>query len=121
MLTVEQVKQLLVDVYNEKARASSWRDELFDTDDLDWNEISEMFEWTDETFSAHGVTIERADFDTGREGHAEDIHMVFKTTDRQGNEQYWRKTGYYASYDGDNWDGDFREVRPVERLVTFYE
>lgn len=116
MLTVEQVEQLLVDVYNQNYK---WAD---GSEDINWNEIEELFEWgNSDGYEAHGVKIENADFDTGGEGHAEDIHMVFKTTDRNGNVQYWRKNGYYASYDGSSWDGDFREVRPVERLVTFYE
>jgi hypothetical protein len=35
--------------------------------------------------------------------------------------QFFRKTGFYASFDGYDWDGDFDEVFPVSRNVVFYE
>ncbi len=34
---------------------------------------------------------------------------------------YIRLDGYYASYGGSDWDGDYFEVKPVEKTVTFYE
>ena len=32
-----------------------------------------------------------------------------------------RKEGYYASYDGSTWDGDFAIVEPREKMITVYE
>lgn len=116
-LTVEQVEKLLVDAYNQEQGREVW-----DYDIEYWYEIEELFGWdADKSFVVHGRTIAAESFDTGGEGHAEDIYMVFRTVDVDGTVQYWRKEGYYASFDGDNWDGDFREVKPVERVVTFYE
>lgn len=35
--------------------------------------------------------------------------------------RWFKKLGYYASYDGGYLDGDCIEVRPLQRMVTFYE
>lgn len=52
---------------------------------------------------------------TGSEGGGEDVWMVFKVGD-----QYFRTTGYYASYDGTTWDGGTEEVEPFEKTVIDY-
>lgn len=82
--------------------------------------------WTDEYFSDHRsydqsigvVTV--VDSQTGGEGSAEYIYIVFKV-ELDGSTRFFKKEGYYASYDGSNWDGDFKEVTPIERTVVFYE
>ncbi len=56
----------------------------------------------------------------GGEGEGETRFAVFSFTDETGT-RYFRKDGFYASYDGTTWDGDFREVTPKEKVVTFYE
>jgi len=35
--------------------------------------------------------------------------------------QYFRKSGYYASHYGYDWDGELEEVRPVKKVVTVFE
>lgn len=59
--------------------------------------------------------LEVVEYDGGGEGHGEYIFCVFKIGDR-----YFRKTGYYASFDGSNWDGALEEVKPFEKTVTDY-
>lgn len=56
----------------------------------------------------------------GGEGQGDTLYIVISLSDGT-NTRYFRKDGFYASYDGSTWDGDFREVTPVERTVTFYE
>ena len=34
---------------------------------------------------------------------------------------YIRLDGFYASYGESEWDGEYYEVKPVEKMVTFYE
>lgn len=58
------------------------------------------------------------DGETGGEGSAEYIWQVWSVKDAEGNEQFFRKTGYYMSYDGSTWDGDLIEVVPFEKTVT---
>jgi hypothetical protein len=136
-LKVEQVEKLLLGAVNvlrkhlhdenkEHNSEKSWYTEReFEPEtELNWNNLDNLeYTWGQygQPIELHGRTIDLEEADTGGEGHAEDIYMVFKTTDIDGTEQYWRKDGYYASYDGSDWDGDFREVRPVERVVVFYE
>jgi hypothetical protein len=52
----------------------------------------------------------------GGEGEGEHVHLVLRVGDR-----YFKKEGYYASYDGTTWDGDFREVKPAEKTIMVYE
>jgi hypothetical protein len=39
----------------------------------------------------------------------------------QIGERFFKKVGYYDSWDSSNWDGDLTEVRPREKTVTVYE
>lgn len=34
---------------------------------------------------------------------------------------YISSEGYYASYSGTEWDGDFTEVKPAQKTITVYE
>lgn len=52
----------------------------------------------------------------GGEGQGDERWVVIRFGDR-----YFRKDGYYASYDGTTWDGDFREVKPTQKTITVYE
>ena len=58
------------------------------------------------------------DGETGGEGSGEYIWQVWSVKDADGNEQFFRKTGYYMSYEGSTWDGDLTEVVPFEKTVT---
>lgn len=79
--------------------------------------------WEDEYYASARVydtellpDVTVVDTKIGTEGGGEYIYIVFKIGDR-----HFKKEGYYASYDGSNWDGDFQEVTPIERTVVFYE
>jgi hypothetical protein len=126
-LTLEQAEDLLLQTVNflRKLHSDRWGYSDFTPEtELDFSDLDSLeYDWDayDKPVELHGRKVEKVEFDTGGEGHAEDIYMVVKTTDVDGAEQYWRKDGYYASYDGSSWDGDFREVSAVERVVTFYE
>jgi hypothetical protein len=137
VLTKDQVEELLLQTVNflqkrsHENREVRYANEPWYTSrdfqpetELDWADLDSLessFGDYNKPIELHGRLVELVEADTGGEGHGEDIYMVFKTTDVNGDIQYWRKEGYYASYDGSDWDGDFREVRPVERVVTFYE
>jgi hypothetical protein len=122
-MNTDQVENLLLNVVNHLSREHYVKYGRFQEDEkvFHWFDIENWeYSWK-EPLTFDGRTIEKAEFDTGGEGHGEDVYMVFKTVDVDGTEQYWRKDGYYSSYGGTDWDGDFREVRPVERTVVFYE
>lgn len=77
--------------------------------------------WADEVNSGEPIEVERLgqvetiNTYTGGEGGGEDCELLFKVGDR-----FFQKVGYYASYDGTYWDGDFSEVRPELKTITVY-
>ena len=52
----------------------------------------------------------------GGEGQGDEIWVVVSV-----GTQTFRKEGYYDSHHGSDWDGEFEEVRGVEKTVTVYE
>lgn len=56
----------------------------------------------------------------GGEGQGDTAWIVVKATDGDTT-KFFRKDGYYASYDGFTWDGDFAAVTPQEKTITVYE
>lgn len=86
---------------------------------------SEWFHWDEleynvpEALEIDGVTypVELLNSQTGEEGDYEiGTYIVIKVGD-----QTFRKTGYYQSHVGNDWDGPFREVVPVEKYITVWE
>lgn len=58
----------------------------------------------------------------GGEGQGDVAYAVVSVSPVDGTStQYFRKDGFYSSYDGFTWDGDFYEVHQTARIVTFYE
>jgi len=99
--------------------ANNWDSESDGSDYVDWNEIGYGLSKPKEI--AGLGTVQTVKDHGGGEGSGEERYVVIKVTDNQGNETYYRKDGYYASYDGSTFDGEFREVTPRDRVVTFYE
>lgn len=69
------------------------------------------------------VTVNGVEYDItvvkdhgGGEGSGEERWVVIEVDSR-----LFRKEGYYASYHGSDFDGDFREVYAVTKPVVFYE
>ncbi len=81
-------------------------------------DLDEFWYDTDQiALSVNGITeMTSVVEDFGGEGQGDARYVVFKL-----GEQFFRKEGYYTSYDGSTWDGDFFECFPVIREVTFYE
>lgn len=105
----------------------------YEYDTEHWGELayslSSTYEWDSKTNSRReiepgedfeGMRIVCVQDVGGGEGSGEVRFAVFSFTDETGT-KYFRKDGYYASYNGTTWDGDFREVTPQDRVVTFYE
>lgn len=75
----------------------------------------------------HGKVLIEDDEETGGEGSQESIYIVFSVEsydahpfDDSPAKRYFHKSGYYASYDGSNWDGDFTEVFPKQKTITVW-
>jgi hypothetical protein len=117
---------------NDEMAESELEDYIEDEDSefFGWDALGDMFyhrQWDSETLTMVDREIPKVfgfDFeiveDFGGEGQGDSRHVVFSLTDGT-NTRYFRKDGFYASYDGSTWDGEFREVMPIDRVVTFYE
>lgn len=62
--------------------------------------------------------IELVDEFGGGEGQGESCHRVYHFVD---HDVYVRWDGWYASGDGSHYDDVCYEVRPQQRMITFYE
>jgi hypothetical protein len=59
--------------------------------------------------------------DFGGEGQGDTRYLVFQVTDEEGEVRLFQKDGYYSSYNGSDWDGDFYEVVETKEIVTVYK
>lgn len=87
-----------------------------EADVLEWRELEDKGAENTIILRGESIKVETVADDRGGEGHGEDIWFVIRVGD-----QLFEKTGYYMSHEGSDWDGDFTEVHPVEKLVTVYE
>ena len=77
--------------------------------------------WDEEVYEIPGLgTVKHVDSHGGHEGAGEEMWVVFSVTDGDVS-RIFRKDGYYASWDGSDWDGDFREVKPKLKTITVWE
>lgn len=53
----------------------------------------------------------------GGEGQGDELWVVFNVTNSEGS-RTWRKSGWYASYSGSDWDGDLEEVVARPKVIT---
>lgn len=59
----------------------------------------------------------------GNEGGGDTVSLVFRVQAIDGFQgvRYFEKSGFYASYEGTEYDGPLIEVRPVQKTVTVFE
>ena len=71
-----------------------------------------------EILQSHGIDFEQKD-QFGGEGQGEDYYSVYRFFTKE-DECYIKFSGRYQSYSGVDYS-EFFVVKPVERMVTFYE
>ena len=89
--------------------------------DFFWGEMNPKYpDEFDDSLNATfpGIQYEFADH-YGGEGQGEDYWTVYKFT-KDGETVYLKWQGWYSSYNGSEFES-VSEVKPVERVVTFYE
>jgi len=115
-------------------RKSSWTGEdwagelreAYDIDEADdWSALSDNGSaWQEAKYESSEDTLDnltaKVVSEYGGEGKGDQYWMVVSLSDGETT-RYFRKDGWYASYDGGSLDGDTYEVKPAERLVTYYE
>jgi hypothetical protein len=87
---------------------------LFD-EDVEWGEAAYTFS-KDVEFD--GLVIKCVE-DFGGMDMGSTRYVVFSISDCN-NTRFFRKDGFYASHYGTDWDGEFREVKPVQKTITVY-
>lgn len=70
------------------------------------------------TNTVDGLTA-KVEAEYGGEGKGDKYWMVVSLSDGETT-RYFRKDGWYASYDGGSLDGDTYEVSPQEKVITVY-
>ena len=104
--TLEQVNRSIAEHESDPKKDSFWYEITNDWDGKPIVELSDL---------DHPAVF--IDGETGREGGGENIWVVF-----QVGETFFRKTGYYNSWEGSDWSyGDLEIVVPKEKLITVYE
>jgi hypothetical protein len=116
--TARQVEEILE---NFNIPYENWQGKIsYDSGWDVWDEISDGGEtpWYDVPALGNVRVIQSK---TGSEGdwHTE-VYMVF-VVDAPGETRFYKKTGHYASHDGQYWDGYFKEVTPRTESVTIYD
>lgn len=114
-VTVDQAQRLLVKAYNEGNEYinAETADETEPEDG--WGELGWCLR-TPQTVGNHTVQTEEQ---FGGEGQGDKLWAVFSV--KTGDEtQYFRMSGWYASYDGFNWDGDLEEVKAQEKTIIVW-
>ncbi len=92
-------------------------DDFSNLDDIEsaWKEVK----YEGGKYTRDGWTADRVD-DHGGEGEGDKYWVVVSISDGKTT-RYFRKDGWYASYDGGYLDGETTEVTPQSRMVTYYE
>lgn len=85
--------------------------------DFIYEGIDNLVEFLSEIFPDQTITCKCVD-EWGGEGQGEDIGSVHHFPEI---DLYIRIDGYYASHYGSDWDNAPYVVRPIDKVVTFYE
>jgi uncharacterized protein YndB with AHSA1/START domain len=84
-----------------------------------WSEIGDIRD-ADPVIVEGVGSVEVVHAETGGEGAAEHCELIFKVTADDGTVRYFEKDGWYQSFNGTEWDGDFYEVEPAQKTITVY-
>lgn len=72
-----------------------------------------------ETYTLDGLTAKR-EADYGGEGQGDQYWVVVSISDGLTT-RYFKRNGWYASYNGGYLDGPTEEVKPKQKTITVYE
>lgn len=90
----------------------------------DYSDLSSTSLWhelkSEGSKGTNGKWHAKVEAEYGGEGQGDQYWMVVSVSDGETT-RYFRRDGWYASYDGGTLDGEIHEVTPKEKVVTFYE
>ena len=57
----------------------------------------------------------------GHSGDGEYVERVIEHKHDNGDKFYIKFTGFYSSYEGIEWDDEFKKVKPSKKTITVYQ
>jgi hypothetical protein len=115
MLTAEQVEAAINAGHLRYGEDTSYEEYGEDAAAEFWSELK--YKSDRYTVIVDGVDYKAEHVDSyGGMDKGSDIWVVFRLGD-----QLFKKSGFYASHYGTDWDGPLVEVKPVEKTVTVFE
>ncbi|OHU63988.1 hypothetical protein [Mycobacteroides chelonae] len=87
----------------------------------EWFEFGDQIEYGDSGVVIPGIGRATLVEQYGGAGKGEDLWMIFKVTSLDGTERHFRRSGYWASFVGGDYDGPTRELKATQKLMTVYE
>ena len=118
-LTAKQIESIIEDWFSEARDFNA--EHVYDSevpyrDITDWSDFKyEVSENEPLTIPGLDNPVFKVDSHGGGEGSGETMYVVIGIGDR-----FFRKDGFYASFDGANWDGTFREVVRETHVVKIF-
>lgn len=133
--TISELNWALYKQYNEDYDSeedyhlSRVADGSFEGDSTEWDELesalyaSAHHGETQETkfVELEGIGQVRQVEQFGGMGDGDTQYIVISVTDEYGAVRLFKRNGWYQSFHGGEYDGPTEEVKPVDRIVTFYE
>lgn len=109
MSTVKDVEQAL-------------NDYEFDDGDSGWWMWQESFDVDEGAVEVEGLGTVKviASEDAGEGDYEQAVYLVFEVTAPDGVVRHFKKNGFYQSYSGTSWDGDFYETKQAEKVITVW-
>ena len=90
-----------------------------DPDDFGWN--WKLYELEQNAVAIDDYSVDIADKNDHVEGNYQtSLYIVFHV-DGPGGEKWFKKTGFYQSYEGAYWDGPMVEVFPQTKTITVWD
>lgn len=113
--TAAQIQAALVAFDERQEELEERYDELSEEEQAEYSDeaFADALQWRKEGVELPGVGLATC---VDYEHINEDLKLVFKVGD-----QLFRITGYYSSYDADEWDSQVVEVEAREKIITVYE
>ncbi|WP_099021224.1 hypothetical protein [Mycolicibacterium palauense] len=86
-----------------------------------WDDFLEELEWGKKCVDIPDIGIAELSEQFGGEGQGDQYWAVVKILGEKGETRYFRRDGWYASFDGGYYEGPTDEVYPATETVTVWK
>lgn len=96
-----------------------------DAGSSEWGNLEEdIYTWRkdeEKTAELEGIGTVRLIESFGGEGEGDNYYLIVSITDSDGGVRFFKRLGWYASYDGGHYEGPTVEVESKQKTITVYE